>query len=187
MTVRLSKADLKKIANGRALYEILQKVLARDSMLDKEKEHLWVCGLDTKHYLKFIELVTLGNDYKTTADAVSIFSLALSKGCRQIILAHNHPGDILDPSDEDIQTTKGIVAIGRFLSCEVYDHLIINEHYYYSFRDCGLIKQMKRMGLKEIIGEQKVIQILLDSYRKENESMKKELEELKKQKKTGKR
>lgn len=185
MNIRLSKAELKKIANGQALYEVLQKVLARENIVDRGKEHLWIAGLDNKQHLQLLELVSLGNNWRTTADPMAIFSFSLQKGCKQIIMAHNHPSGMLEPSESDLKATEVILTVGKFLKCPLYDSMIISETGYYSFREQGIIKKMSRVNDLLLTYEQ--IKMMNKAMEVKNEQialLKKELlEALKKSKK----
>jgi len=73
----------------------------------------------------------------TVADPKKIFQLALEQHASSIILAHNHPSNNLQPSQNDVQLTKKIVAGGKSLDISILDHLIIGNDKYYSFADEG--------------------------------------------------
>ena len=69
-----------------------------------------------------------------------VFNLAVRNLAKGIIVMHNHPSGELRPSEEDIKTTERLVQSGKILEIPVYDHLIISEDNYYSFRENGLIE-----------------------------------------------
>ena len=69
-----------------------------------------------------------------------VFNLAVRNLAKGIIVMHNHPSGELRPSEEDIRTTERLVQSGKILEIPVYDHLIISENGYYSFRENGLIE-----------------------------------------------
>jgi DNA repair protein RadC len=68
-----------------------------------------------------------------------VFNVAVRNLAKGIIVMHNHPSGELKPSEEDIKTTERLVDSGKILEIPVYDHLIISENSYYSFRENGLI------------------------------------------------
>ena len=69
-----------------------------------------------------------------------VFNMAVRNLAKGIIVMHNHPSGELKPSEEDIKTTERLVQSGNILEIPVYDHLIISEKNYFSFRENGLIK-----------------------------------------------
>lgn len=69
-----------------------------------------------------------------------VFNVAVRNLAKGIIIMHNHPSGELKPSEEDIKTTEHLVQSGRILEIPVYDHLILSENSYYSFRENGLIE-----------------------------------------------
>ena len=69
-----------------------------------------------------------------------VFNVAVRNLAKGIIVMHNHPSGELKPSEEDIKTTERLVESGKILEIPVYDHLIISEKSYYSFRENGLIE-----------------------------------------------
>ncbi|TCC96714.1 DNA repair protein [Pedobacter frigidisoli] len=68
-------------------------------------------------------------------DPKIIFSIALKANTSAILICHNHPSGNLRPSDSDIKITKQLKECGKLLEIELYDHLIIANHGYYSFAD----------------------------------------------------
>lgn len=140
MKVRLSKLDKVRIANSDDVYDIMQKVLMRQNKLHRQKEYFWTIGLNSANDILYIELVTIGILNKTILDPVEIFSFAVSKKCKKIILVHNHPSGSLTPSIEDKSLTKHLNKGGKLLGIQVLDHLIISEESYVSFKDKGWLK-----------------------------------------------
>jgi len=63
-----------------------------------------------------------------------LFRNALLLGASSVILAHNHPSGLLEPSAEDIAMTAAIAQGGALLDIEVLDHLIYTAHGYTSIR-----------------------------------------------------
>jgi DNA repair protein RadC len=168
MTIKLAKTEKEKIINGKALYEILQKVLARETLIDRQKEHLWVAGLDLQSRLIVLELVSLGNDWMTTADPVAVFARALQKECKHVVIAHNHTrSTIPKPSKADIEATQRMVATGKFVKCPVLDHLIITPAEFYSMRQHGHITQMEKMDIEHVFDDLAITKRLLEMQDKE--------------------
>ena len=49
-----------QLNNPKKVVEVLQKVLKSEDLIDQEKEHFWVIGLNTRNVIKYLELVSLG-------------------------------------------------------------------------------------------------------------------------------
>jgi DNA repair protein RadC len=169
MTVKLSKTEKEQIINGKALYEILQKVLAREALIDRQKEHLWVAGLDIKGRLLVLDLVSLGNDWMTTADPVAVFARALQKESKNIVLAHNHPRGRLQPGKADLEVTQRMVTSGKLLQCPLIDHMIITETQFYSMRQHGHLEPMEKMDITQVFDDLAITKHLVEMQDKELE------------------
>lgn len=79
--------------------------------------------------------VFIGSTSEADADPREIFRQAVSDGAQSIVIAHNHPSGIAEPSDSDIEVTKHIITAGRQLDIPLIDHIIVAENHYFSFRE----------------------------------------------------
>jgi DNA repair protein RadC len=79
--------------------------------------------------------ISMGGVSGTVIDPKVIFVIALKAGASGIILAHNHPSEKLDPSQQDLILTRKLKEGGKLLDIEVLDHLIISKDSYYSMAD----------------------------------------------------
>lgn len=125
-----------KIASSQDAYNLLYADLS-----DKYHEEFWLLLLDRAN--KVIRKVNIseGGLAGTVADPKKIFQLALEQHASGIILAHNHPSNNLQPSSNDMDLTKKIVAGGKNLDISILDHLIIGSDKFYSFADEGTMPQ----------------------------------------------
>lgn len=142
MNVELSDQEKIRILNGVDLFDVMQKILKRSSKIDQDKEHFWIVGLSTSNEILFIELVSLGTKKSTLVDPMEVFSFALQKRAVEIILVHNHPSGTLRASDNDKDLTDRLIQVGIIVDLPVYDHLIITDKSYYSFKDSGLLEEL---------------------------------------------
>lgn len=83
--------------------------------------------------------ISSGGLKSTIVDPKVVFSLALKAGAQAIIIAHNHPSGLVQPSEQDIDTTNKISRIGCLLDICLLDHLIVTPDDYYSFAEHDLI------------------------------------------------
>lgn len=82
---------------------------------------------------------------KGTVNAVAVHPREVVKetldcGASSIIMLHNHPGGKNYPSKNDILTTQNILKALSPLGIKLYDHIIIANESYFSFRENKFIK-----------------------------------------------
>ena len=87
-----------------------------------------------------VEEVSKGSDGYVDAYPDQVFSLALEKHCRSLILVHNHPSGFPYPSDRDREATRNLYRDGRKLGIEVVDSVIVALGGYYSFDESGALQ-----------------------------------------------
>lgn len=92
---------------------------------------------------QFVELIGLGSVNSIIAEPMDVFSFALQKRAVKIVLVHNHPSGQLRASDSDKDNTDKLIQAGNIVDTEIFDHLIITERSYMSFRETGLLDQLK--------------------------------------------
>jgi DNA repair protein RadC len=69
-----------------------------------------------------------------------VFAPALQRRAAAIVIAHNHPSGVAEPSAEDAEFTDLISRAGRLLGIEVLDHLVVTARSYFSFRQAGMLR-----------------------------------------------
>ncbi len=100
-----------------------------------DKEHLCVVILNTKNHVLKIETVTIGSLNTACVRIGEVFKEAIKLNAAAIILSHNHPSGMCDPSPDDIVITKQIIRAGQLLDVEVLDHLVIGKGQWVSMRE----------------------------------------------------
>lgn len=108
--------------------------LRKESEIDRDKEHFWVLGLNSRNMTNYIELVSLGTLDYCHAEPREVFRLAIMRACKKIIVCHNHPSGGTDPSPEDIITTKRLKKAGNIIGIKLIDHIIIGGQYGADYR-----------------------------------------------------
>jgi DNA repair protein RadC len=68
-----------------------------------------------------------------------IAEIALKYKAVSIIIAHNHPGGTLNPSQNDIDVTNFIKKALESIDVSLLDHIIVSNNNYFSFREHSLI------------------------------------------------
>ena len=113
-----------------------------------KKEILKVVLLDRKWKIIKICDVSMGTIDQALVHPREIFAEAVKNHASAIILAHNHPTGHVEPSQEDIETTKRIVLAGEIVGIEVVDHIIIGNGDYHSMHISGIMKRIQGKNTK---------------------------------------
>ena len=93
--------------------------------------------LDNQHRL--LESVEL---FQGTIDSANVYprevvKLALAKNAAAVILAHNHPSGVAEPSASDKLITQALVDALALVDIRVLDHFVVACHEWVSFADRG--------------------------------------------------
>ena len=102
-------------------------------------EEFHVLFLDNKLQMIADECQQKGTVNHTPVYPREVVKRALELGASSIILVHNHPSGDVNPSKEDVDITKLIIAAAKPLGIEVHDHLIIGAKKHFSFKSKGVI------------------------------------------------
>lgn len=129
----LVKTRKKTIMSPDDVHYIFVSMLDAEDPADRNKEHFWSVGLNSRSQILFIDLVHLGSITESTCDVKCIFRLAIEKGVTGIICVHNHPSGNPSPSQHDMNCTIKLANAGEILDIKVLDHVIVSNDSYYSF------------------------------------------------------
>ena len=105
----------------------------------RRQEHFMVLTLNGAHCAIRRHVVTKGLANRTMVHPREVFYPAIKDNAVAIIIAHNHPSNSLDPSNEDRVVTDRLIAAGEIMGIPVLDHMIICRDTYYSFLEAGVI------------------------------------------------
>jgi DNA repair protein RadC len=143
MLLRLKSARKTSIEASSDIFKLLQPILLRKQLIDRNREHLWVVGLDHQLRILYIEQVSVGCSDSVMAQPMEVFCMAVRKRCANIIIAHNHTIEAC-PSEADRRITEKLVIAGEILGITLLDHLVITTQDYYSFADEGIMQNEAR-------------------------------------------
>jgi len=144
MQIDLNEAEQIRVLHSEDIFDIMQKVLKRESKLDKGKRHFWAIGLDIKSKVILLELVSLGTMAKKDLHASDIYANAIHKQAKRVILCHNSPDGSLQANEEAKDLTDWLIQVGLIVNIPVYDHLIMTEKSYVSFKEMGLLAELEK-------------------------------------------
>ncbi|NJN20727.1 MAG: DNA repair protein RadC [Leptolyngbya sp. RL_3_1] len=100
----------------------------------QEQERFAVLLLDVKHRILGSKVITIGTATETLAHPRDIFREVIRQGATRVIIAHNHPSGVLEPSPEDISLTEQLLSASKVLAIPLLDHLILGNGDYCSLR-----------------------------------------------------
>lgn len=135
VSIKMVKDSSIKYANRQINSPFDAFILLREFLEDCDREKLMVVCLDTKNQPVNISVVSIGTLNSSLVHPREVFKTAILSNSNKIILAHNHPSQILKPSGEDKLSTDRIQTAGEILGIELMDHLIIGGGQYYSFKE----------------------------------------------------
>ncbi|MCG9783332.1 DNA repair protein RadC [Vibrio brasiliensis] len=137
MTQRYLAESLQR---GEALTSPQQTKLYLSGLLrDKQREEFYVLFLDNQHRVIYGEPLFQG-----TIDAASVYprevvKRALEHNAAALILAHNHPSGIAEPSQSDRRITRRIIDALDLVDIRVLDHFVVGDGEIVSFAERGWI------------------------------------------------
>ncbi len=128
------------LKRGEALTSPQQTQLYLSSVLrDREREAFYILFLDNQHRVIQDEIL-----FEGTIDSASVYprevvKRALYHNAAALILAHNHPSGIAEPSQADRRITRRISDALALVDIRVLDHFVIGDGEIVSFAQRGWI------------------------------------------------
>lgn len=108
-----------KIRSSNDVYKILR-------FLDSEpKEQFWVLLLNRGNIVKQKIRISIGSATACIVDVQEITRHAILHNARGVILAHNHPSGVRNPSDADKRITTNVKKALALFEIDLFDHVII--------------------------------------------------------------
>jgi len=126
--------DKEQITKMSALVEMLQASIGH-----KQNEILFAIFLNAKNEVLATKELGEGTVSQASAFPRKIVEEALKQKATSIILAHNHPGGIAEPSVHDESITTEIQKALALVEISLQDHIILANNEYYSFKRNNLI------------------------------------------------
>ena len=66
-----------------------------------------------------------------------VVKAALRRNAAAVILAHNHPSGVAEPSDADLRLTNALTQALSLVEIRVLDHFVVAGSHVYSFAEHG--------------------------------------------------
>lgn len=130
-------ADLKRgvaLANPEATRDFLQ------ARLRGYPHEVFAClFLDNRHRVIEYEALFRGTIDGASVHPREVVKAALAYNAAAVILAHNHPSGVAEPSQADLHLTRRLREALALVDIRVLDHLVIGDREAVSFAERGLL------------------------------------------------
>jgi DNA repair protein RadC len=139
--VELGRRTLTRV--GRQRVQLTSPRAAAELLLpqygSRAVEQFGVVLLDTKRRVLRTTVVSVGTLDASIVHPREIFREATAAGAAALVLFHNHPSGDPEPSADDVQLTKRLMAAGVLMGIDVIDHVILADVRYCSLKERGFI------------------------------------------------
>ena len=118
----LESAYGESIRSAKSVADIMMPLLQEEVV-----EVFTVLLLNGKHRVVGMAEVSRGTLTTALVHPREVFGPALRLSSAAIIVVHNHPSGDPEPSLEDVEVTRRLIAAGRVLGVPLLDHVIVGD------------------------------------------------------------
>jgi DNA repair protein RadC len=104
-----------------------------------EHEVFFCVWLDAQHRVVAFEQIFRGTLTQTSVYAREVVKSALKHNAAAVLLGHNHPSGVAQPSQADELLTRNLKEALQLIEVRVLDHFIVAGHQAISFAERGLL------------------------------------------------
>jgi DNA repair protein RadC len=104
-----------------------------------QRESFAVLHLDNRHRLIAFEELFAGTIDGASVHPREVVKFALARNAAAVILAHNHPSGVAEPSQADEMITTRVRDALALVDIRVLDHLVVGGSTVTSFAERGLL------------------------------------------------
>lgn len=126
---------LGQVTSAEKIYEVL-----RADLIKEDQEVFVVVLLDTQCFVRAISEVARGTRDSVAVGIPDVLRVAVVEGATAMVICHNHPSGVVNPSDADKELTKVIQRAAQEVGIPLMDHVIFGPKTFFSFYDRGLLK-----------------------------------------------
>ncbi len=134
---RASEAALRagpELSSSREVRRFLRLKLAH------QPREIFAClFLDNRHRLIRFEALFHGTVDRASVHPREVLRRALELNAAAVILAHNHPSGVAEPSASDLALTRDLADLLRRVDVRVLDHLVVGQGSEVSFAERGFL------------------------------------------------
>jgi len=110
-----------------------------EDMRKLKKEQFRGLYLNARNKVIHDEVISIGTLTANLVHPREVFQPAIEYLACGVIVAHNHPSGDPDPSEDDLEITRKLTAVGQTMDIELLDHIIIGKNRYVSFKEKGML------------------------------------------------
>jgi DNA repair protein RadC len=110
-----------------------------DRLRHLKKERFLAVLLDGRRRVLSERRISEGTLTASLVHPREVFGPAIREAAAGLLLVHNHPSGDPEPSPEDLEITRRLVAVGELVGIRIVDHLVIGDGTWVSFLDRGWI------------------------------------------------
>ncbi len=104
----------------------------------RERECFSILSLCTRHFVLGFDILFEGTINGATVHPREVVKLALHRNAAAVILSHNHPSGIPEPSQSDVTLTRRLRDALETIDVRVLDHIVVGGADFVSLSDRGL-------------------------------------------------
>jgi DNA repair protein RadC len=128
------------VQRGTCLQSAADTCLFLTSHLRDYKHEVFAClFLDCRRRVICFEELFHGSIHSAFVHPREVVKRALHHNASAVILTHNHPSGVAEPSDADFETTEKLKTALALVEVHVLDHIIIGEGEWISFAERGCL------------------------------------------------
>ena len=142
----IKRVRLRQVCDGRirfAVDRISRPQDVYDAVLPyyrgADREILSALCLDAQNQPNCFNVASIGALNTTRTRPAEILKAGILSNSLGLVLIHNHPSSELEPSPEDLEFTRAVQRACELVGIELYDHLIVTDEGFTSFRERGLL------------------------------------------------
>jgi len=136
---RMEQPQIRFITGSRDATELAAQLLQ-----DSKVEQVAVILLDAKGKVLQTPMVAEGTSCSVELPIPKIMEWIVRTKPASMILAHNHPGGIAEPSFSDDRCTRQLLTAMRFMEVVVFDHIIVGDGETFSYERDGRMDILRR-------------------------------------------
>ena len=114
------------IRSGKDVYDHVH------DMRSLPKEHLRGLYLNSHNQVIRDEVISIGTINANIVHPREVFRPAIEFNAVALVLVHNHPSNVVTPSQQDIDITNQLIQAGKILGINILDHVIVTKSTYMS-------------------------------------------------------
>ncbi len=115
------------------------KDFLRLELMGVKREEFSIIFMNNQHQMISYETLFKGTIGGCTVHPREVVKRALELNAAAVILAHNHPSGVINPSQADIKITDRLKNALEMVDVRILDHIIVAGNETTSFKDTGLL------------------------------------------------